>query len=83
MEAFKFRSGKYTGKTIEEIEIIEPGYIEWCKQNRPEMLRPTIKRFVPPAVHTPIKRIEPPEESEAKSSLENNLNFLNEGPHTI
>jgi len=34
-----FRSGKYQGYTIEEVNRIAPWYIRWVRENRPEMLR--------------------------------------------
>jgi len=84
MDEFKFRSGKHEGKTIEEVERIDPGYLEWIRENKPQMLKPTIKRFVPPVVHAPAKRIEPPEESESGNGrLPENTDFLNQGPHEM
>jgi len=41
-----FRSGKYQGYTIEEVTRIAPWYIQWVRENRPEMLRE----------HTPKKK---------------------------
>ena len=33
-----FRSGKYQGYSIEEVSFIDPGYLRWVRENRPEML---------------------------------------------
>lgn len=33
-----FRSGKYQGYTVEAVVMIDPGYIRWVRENRPEML---------------------------------------------
>ena len=35
----KFRSGKYAGLTVEHVKKIAPWYIQWVRENRPEMLR--------------------------------------------
>jgi len=35
----KFRTGKYAGLTIEHVRKIAPWYIQWVRENRPEMLR--------------------------------------------
>lgn len=32
------RSGKYQGYTLESVIMIDPGYIRWVRENRPEML---------------------------------------------
>ncbi len=32
------RSGKYQGYTLESVVMIDPGYIRWVRENRPEML---------------------------------------------
>ena len=36
---FKFRSGKYSGKTYGWVEENDPLYLEWISENRPEMLK--------------------------------------------
>jgi len=38
-EEFVFRSGRFKGKTYGEVNRINPGYIDWVIENRPEMLR--------------------------------------------
>ena len=35
-----FRSGKYEGYTVGEVSYMDPSYIRWVKENRPEMLQP-------------------------------------------
>ena len=34
-----FRSGKYKGYSFKEVQYLDPGYINWVRENRPEMLR--------------------------------------------
>ena len=36
---FVFRTGKYKGKTYQEVASTNPGYIDWVLMERPEMLR--------------------------------------------
>lgn len=33
------RSGKYKGQNWTEVQQIDPGYINWIRENRPEMLK--------------------------------------------
>ena len=33
-----FRTGKYQGYSIQEVSFIDPGYLRWVRENRPEML---------------------------------------------
>ena len=35
----KFRTGKYAGLTVYHVKKIAPWYIQWVRENRPEMLR--------------------------------------------
>jgi hypothetical protein len=35
----KFRTGKYAGLTVDHVRKIAPWYIQWVRENRPEMLR--------------------------------------------
>ena len=35
---FKFRSGKYAGWTLAEVFEMNPGYINWVYENKPQML---------------------------------------------
>lgn len=35
----KFRSGKYKGVSLETVKRINPGYVQWVRENRPEMLK--------------------------------------------
>lgn len=32
------RSGKYQGYTVQEVAYSDPGYLQWVRINRPEML---------------------------------------------
>jgi len=34
-----FPRGKYKGRSISDIERLDPGYIRWCKENTPWMLQ--------------------------------------------
>ena len=34
-----FRSGKYKGYTVQEVWEIDPSYMYWVQENRPEMLK--------------------------------------------
>lgn len=45
----ELRSGKYKGYEIEDVWEIDPGYMRWVQENRPEMLRShgTPKKPVP------------------------------------
>lgn len=73
-----FRSGKHAGKTLQEVQEIDPSYIAWVKENRPEMLKE--RKVKEPAQPKPSgPRIEPPEDSEVvQSSIQPNLDFLNQ-----
>ena len=33
----RFRTGKYAGMTLEHVRKIAPWYIQWVRENRPEM----------------------------------------------
>jgi hypothetical protein len=81
----KFRSGKHVGKTVEEVLVIEPGYIDWVKENQPAMLRPSMnQKYQPqpkPEVKQPIKQPPPDNQVVPKTTLEENRDFLNQGPH--
>ena len=35
----RFRTGKYAGMTLEHVKKIAPWYIQWVRENRPEMLK--------------------------------------------
>tara|TARA_B110000977_G_scaffold135762_1_gene172633 strand:- start:471 stop:695 length:225 start_codon:yes stop_codon:yes gene_type:complete len=35
----QFPRGKYKGRLISDIERSDPGYIRWCKENTPWMLK--------------------------------------------
>ncbi len=32
-----FRFGKYKGYTVVDVELIDPGYIRWARQNAPNL----------------------------------------------
>lgn len=75
-DSFVFRGGKHNGKSYGIVRKIDPGYISWCEDNAPNMLKEKKKPVAP----TEFKgRKEPPEDSQViESSLKPNLNFLNE-----
>ena len=35
----RFRTGKYAGMTLDHVRAIAPWYIQWVRENRPEMLK--------------------------------------------
>ena len=35
----RFPRGKYKGQLISEVQQYDPGYIRWCKENTPWMLK--------------------------------------------
>ena len=43
----RFRSGKYKDYTYQEVWEIDPGYMYWVQENRPEMLRTPKPKGVP------------------------------------
>tara|TARA_B110000908_G_C10165784_1_gene408308 strand:+ start:543 stop:818 length:276 start_codon:yes stop_codon:yes gene_type:complete len=49
----KFRTGKYAGLTIEHVRKIAPWYIQWVRENRPEMLK---ERSIKPKTAKPIQK---------------------------
>jgi hypothetical protein len=42
------RSGKYKGKKWTDVQTYDKGYIEWVRENRPEMLKPLKKNSFKP-----------------------------------
>ena len=42
-----FKFGKYKGYTLVDAESIDPGYIEWARQNAPNLIpKPPTKQLV-------------------------------------
>ena len=42
-----FRFGKYKGYTLVDVELIDPGYIRWARQNAPNLIpKPPTKQLV-------------------------------------
>lgn len=73
---FIFKGGKYSGKSYGLVKKINPGYIEWCEQNAPGMLKERKESKKPT---TPPSRKEPPPDDEVKENvLKPNLDFLNQ-----
>lgn len=56
----KFRSGKYAGLTVEHVKQIAPWYIQWVRENRPEMLRDRSPKPQPKPYKKPVY-IDPPD----------------------
>lgn len=54
----RFRTGKYKGLTPDEVRTRDPRYLQWVRENRPEMLRTTP---VPKPVEKKKARICPPD----------------------
>jgi len=50
-----FRSGKWQGYSVGEICIKDPKYIQWVKENRPEMLKSHKKKLTPANKQIPQK----------------------------
>lgn len=69
----RFRTGKYAGMTIEHVRKIAPWYIQWVRENRPEMLKERTQK----KSKEPSKRIEPPE-YDSKYKMQPNLDFASE-----
>lgn len=82
---FIFRSGQYAGKTYGWVKSNNPSYINWVEINKPQMLRPSMNQKYQPAPKPevkPIKREPPPDDQVVpKTTLEENRDFLNQGPH--
>lgn len=76
---FVFKFGKHAGKTYAWVEKNAPSYLRWAEENAPNLL----KAPKPKPVAKPIAKVEVMTEQEPKSSLQNNLNFYNEGPAEI
>ena len=70
---FILKRGMHAGKTIAEIEMTNPSYIEWAKKNAPNLLRDKKTK-----IKESSERIEPLEKNITKSSIQPNLNFFNE-----
>jgi protein-tyrosine phosphatase len=66
---FKFRTGKYQGMTYEWVCDNNPQYIEWVKENQPNMLKEKV---------TTVTNVK--EEIREFGKLKTNINFENEGP---
>ena len=42
-----FRYGKYKGYTLVDVELIDPGYVRWARQNAPNLIpKPPQKQLV-------------------------------------
>jgi hypothetical protein len=66
---FVFRSGKYQNKTYEFVSQVNPSYLDWVVENRPEMLREIVRKGPNTDGMTPREKF---------ASLMPNTNFMNE-----
>jgi len=74
----RFRTGKYAGLTIEHVKKIAPWYIQWVRENRPEMLRES-RQTQPKPYKKPVY-VDPPDIPKA-GAIQPNYDFgLEEKP---
>ena len=74
----RFRTGKYAGLTIEHVKKIAPWYIQWVRENRPEMLRES-RQTQPKPYNKPVY-VDPPDIPKA-GAIQPNYDFgLEEKP---
>jgi hypothetical protein len=57
----KFRSGKYKGLDLDVVKRRDPRYVEWVRENRPEMLRATPTQKPHKTAKTERVYVEPPD----------------------
>ena len=69
LDNFVFRSGKYQNKTYEWVNKVNPSYIDWIIDNRPEMLKEVTRSGPNTDGMTPREKF---------NSLMPNTNFENE-----
>jgi hypothetical protein len=71
MGSFIFKSGKHIGKSLDWVEEFDSGYLNWVKENRPQMLKET---------STPIKKNKKDNElpDSPISAIKPNMDFDNE-----
>lgn len=63
----RFRTGKYKGMTVDHVKKIAPWYIQWIRENRPEMLRdrpakkprPAAPPIIEPTADKPVSAMQP------------------------
>lgn len=77
---FIFRGGKHDGRTYKWVKQNYPGYIRWCEENAPNMLK---ERAAPKPIEEPQPKKELKFRDEPIKSLVPNLNFWNEGPDEL
>jgi hypothetical protein len=63
----RFRTGKYAGMTLDHVKKIAPWYIQWVRENRPEMLK---ERSVKPKIAKPNYEFSPDKPSPYLASPE-------------
>lgn len=59
-----FRTGKYTGKTVNYVYLNDRRYFNWILENRPEMLKSHKKKVSVEAYNKPYKKpvyVDPPD----------------------
>lgn len=67
---FILTKGKYAGKSIFEVEKINPSYLKWAKENAPNLLKEDKPKKIKPVVEK--------EEVIVPVALQPNLDFLNQ-----
>ena len=75
---FKFRTGKFRGKSYAWVLSNHPNYIEWVLEARPEMLRERIS--AKPVIPSYLKEENENAQHKLIEPLTPNKNFENEGP---
>lgn len=68
-DKFVFRSGRYQGKTYDHVNKVNPSYIDWLLDNRPEMLKEYKRKGPNTSGMTPREKF---------NTLMPNTNFENE-----
>ena len=66
----KFRTGKYAGLTVDHVKKIAPWYIQWVRENRPEMLKDRAPKKTKPVIKPKIK----------STAIKPNYDFLKDKP---
>ena len=66
----KFRTGKYAGLTVDHVKKIAPWYIQWVRENRPEMLKDRAPKKAKPVIKPKIK----------STAIKPNYDFLKDKP---
>lgn len=71
---FKFRTGKYAGQTIADIQHKDPKYLDWVKENQPKMLI----EYKTKTKTNVVNSTEEKEKVKTISAIQPNMDFFNE-----